>query len=297
MSANKKKNLNAMEEDPVADDSDSSSEEDDDDEPHPDAYTGNEEVEIDFEGRAPTDPDCHGISQLLQRVFLRAPVNTMQMADMIIAQNYVGSVICQCEPDGAESDMDDDMVEEGTIFGITTVINMTAKKDIGCIEQLRGYIIQRAEKHATDSVLTHLRDVLGNDGRPVGFLINERFINIPAQISVPLLENLHKEVLVAKQKGMQFNFSYFVMIIKLYRKEARKGKPAEDTYTNAEEEVICSKAVNSFEYSVADECDAGMSGDWLEGDATLTPYRKIILLDAKELPHLIDDIRNYINGV
>lgn len=296
MSANKKKSLNYMEEDPTVDDSISSSEDDDCDEPHPDAYTGNEEVEIDFEGRAPTDPDSHGISQLLQRVFLRAPINTRQMANMIIEQNYVGSVICQCEPEGAENDMDD-MVEEGTIFGITTVINMTAKKDITCMEQLRGYIIQRAEKHAPDSVLTHLRDVLGNEARPVGFLINERFINIPAQISVPLLENLHTEVLAAKQKGMQFNFSYFIMIVKFYRKVAHKGKPAEDTYTNAEEEVICSKAINSFEYSVVDECDVGMSGDWLEGDATLTPYRKIILLDAKELPHLIDDIRNYINGV
>ncbi|XP_053947259.1 protein BCCIP homolog [Anastrepha ludens] len=296
MSANKKKNLNAVEEDPANDDSDSSSESDEDG-AHPDAYTGNEEVEVDFEGRAPTDPDCHGISQLLQRIFLQAPINTMQMAQMIIGQNYVGSVIYQCEQDGAESDIDDDMVEDGTIFGITTVINMTAKKDVACIEQLRGYIVQRAEKHATDSVLTHFRDVLGNDGRPVGFLINERFINIPAQISIPLLENLYKEVLTAKQKGMKFNFSYYLMIIKFYRKEARKGKAAEDTFTNLEEEVICSKAVNSFEYSVVNECDVGMSGDWLEGDATLIPYRKIILFDAKQLPQLIDDIRNFINGV
>ncbi|XP_036322917.1 protein BCCIP homolog [Rhagoletis pomonella] len=293
MSANKKKNIIAMEED-SADNSDSSSE---DDGTHPDAYTGNEEVEVDFEGRAPTDPDRHGISQLLQRIFLKAPIDTMQMAEMIIGQNYVGSVICQCEQDGAESDVDDDMVEDGTIFGITTVVNMTAKKDVACVEQLRGYIVQRAEKHATDAVLTHFRDVLDNEGRPVGFLINERFINIPAQISVPLLENLHKEVLAAKQKGMKFNFSYYLMIVKLYRKEARKGKPTEDTFTNAEEEVICSKAVNSFEFSVVDECDVGMSGDWLEGDATLTPYRKIILFDAKQLPELIDDVRNFINGV
>lgn len=49
-------------------------------------------MEIDFEGRAPTDPDCHGISQLLQRVFLRAPVNTMQMADMIIGKCSVNII-------------------------------------------------------------------------------------------------------------------------------------------------------------------------------------------------------------
>lgn len=212
------------------------------------------------------------------------------------AQNFVGSVICQCEADGMESDADDDMCEDGTIFGITTVLNITAKKDTPCIEQFRSFIVQKAEKYAPDSVLTHFRDVLGNEARPIGYLINERFINIPAQISVPLLENLYKEINTAKQKGMPFNFVYFLMIIKFYRKEAKKGKPREDTYTNAEEELIAEKAVNSFEYSVADECDMGMGGDWLEGDATLTPYRKVVLFDAKNLPQLIFDIQKYING-
>lgn len=294
MSANKRKNLNAMEEDPSGSESETSS--DEDDSPHPDAYTGNEEVEIDFEGRAPIDPDCHGISQLLQRVFLKAHINSMQMADMIIAQNFVGSVICQCEPDGIESDADDEMCEDGTIFGITTVLNITAKKDVPCIEQFRSFVVQRAEKHAQDAVLKHFRDVLGNEARPIGYLVNERFINIPAQISVPLLENLYKEITVAKQRGMPYNFVYFLMIVKVYRKEAKKGKPREDTYTNAEEELLAEKAVSSFEYSVADECDMGMSGDWLEGDAALTPYRKVILFDAKNLPQLIFDLQKYING-
>ncbi|XP_061390541.1 protein BCCIP homolog [Musca vetustissima] len=294
MSSSKRKNLNAMEEDPSDSDSETSSDDDEDNGPHPDAYTGNEEVQIDFEGRAPVDPDCHGISQLLQRVFLKAHINTMQMADMIIAQNFVGSVICQCD-DGMESDADD-MCEDGTIFGITTVLNITAKKNAPCIDQFRSFIVQKAEKHAPDSVLTHFRDVLGNEARPIGYLINERFINIPAQISVPLLESLYKEINAAKQKGMPFNFVYFLMIIKFYRKEAKKGKPKEDTYTNAEEELIATNAVNSFEYSVADECDMGMSGDWLEGDANLTPYRKVVLFDAKHLPQLILDIQKYING-
>lgn len=94
---------------------------------------------------------------------------------------------------------------------------------------------------------------------------------------------------------MPYNFVYFLMIIKLYRKEAKKAKPQEDTYTNTEEELITEKAVNAFEYSVANECDMGMSLDWLEGDATLTPYRKVVLFDAKNL-QLILDIQKYVNG-
>lgn len=101
MSASKRKNLNNME---VDNKDDSSSSDEDDDEPHPDAYRGNEvgtakqsvhfsyilnelfpkEVQIEFEGRAPVDPDAQGISQLLQRLFLRAHINCNQMADLLI---------------------------------------------------------------------------------------------------------------------------------------------------------------------------------------------------------------------
>ncbi|XP_039491203.1 protein BCCIP homolog isoform X2 [Drosophila santomea] len=291
MSASKQKKLNTMEVDPNEDDS-SSSEDDDDDEPHPDAYRGNEEVEIDFEGRAPVDPDAQGISQLLQRLFLRAHINCNQMADLII-----GSVICQCDDEEAESETDDDnMVEDGTVFGITSVLNLTAKKDQPSIAQLRTYILDRAKTHASQEVQQQLREILDSEQRHVGFLINERFINIPAQISVPLLQSLQQEIEAAKAKKMKFDFGTLLLLVKFYRKEAKKGKPAEDNYTNAEDELLSDRAKFSFEYSVASETDSGMSGDWLEGDAVMTPYRKLLVLEAKKLPQLIDDIQRFING-
>ncbi|XP_002073599.3 protein BCCIP homolog [Drosophila willistoni] len=297
MSASKRKNLNNMEVDQNEESSSSDSDDDDDDEgEHPDAYRGNEEVQIDFGGRSPVDPDAQGISQLLQRLFLRAHINCNQMADLIIAQNYVGSVIYQCDDDGAESETDDEnMVEDGTIFGITSVLNLSAKKDQPSIGQLRTYIQERAKSHATSEVQQQLRELLDNDQRHVGFLINERFINIPAQISVPLLENLHEEIEAAKAKKMKFDFGTLLLLVKFYRKEAKKGKPAEDNYTNAEDEFLSEKAKFSFEYSVASECDSGMSGDWLEGDAVMTPYRKLLALDANQLPKLVKDIQKYIN--
>ncbi|XP_017117515.1 protein BCCIP homolog [Drosophila elegans] len=296
MSASKQKKLNTMEVDPNDEDS-SSSEDDDDDEPHPDAYRGNEEVQIDFEGRAPVDPDAQGISQLLQRLFLRAHINCNQMADLIIAQNYVGSVICQCDDEGAESETDDEnMVEDGTVFGITSVLNLTAKKDQPSIAQLRTYLQDRAKSHASEQVQQQLKELLDSEQRHVGFLVNERFINIPAQISVPLLQNLQQEMEAAKAKKMKFDFGTLLLLVKFYRKEAKKGKPAEDNYTNAEDELLSDRAKFAFEYSVASETDSGMSGDWLEGDAVMTPYRKLLVLEAKQLPQLVDDIQGFING-
>lgn len=293
MSAYKKKNLQAMDEG-SSDDSETESENEG---PHPDAYTGNEEIEVDFEGRSPTDSDYHGLTQLFHQLFLKAHINVNELAETVIAQNYVGSVIFQSEIEGEEDDTEDeDMYDANMIFGITTAINMTAKKDKQCMEQLKSYIISKAEQHSIDATVAHLRDVLSNEARHVGFLINERFINIPPQISVPLLESLHTEIKQANEKKMPFDFAHFLMIIKFHRREAKKNKPDEDFYTNAEEEVIAKQAVQSFEYSVAGECDNGMSGDWLEGDETLIPYRKVVLFDASKLPHLIDAIKTFINN-
>lgn len=213
------------------------------------------------------------------------------------AQNFIGSVICQCDDEGTESETEDDnMVEDGTIFGITSVLNLTAKKDQPSIAQLRTYILDRAKTHASPEVQQQLKEILDSEQRHVGFLINERFINIPAQISVPLLQSLQQEIEAAKAKKMKYDFGTLLLLVKFYRKESKKGKPGEDVYTNAEDELLSDRAKFSFEYSMASETDSGMSGDWLEGDAVMTPYRKLLVLEAKKLPQLIDDIQRFING-
>jgi len=53
-------------------------------------------------------------------LFLKYPLTNLFVFP---AQNYVGSVICQCDDEGAESETDDEnMVEDGTVFGITSVL-------------------------------------------------------------------------------------------------------------------------------------------------------------------------------
>lgn len=52
-----------------------------------------QKIQVDFEGRNPVDADFHGIKQLLQQLFLKAHINLSELADLIIGQNYVGSVV------------------------------------------------------------------------------------------------------------------------------------------------------------------------------------------------------------
>lgn len=254
-----------------------------------------QEIQVDFEGRNPIDSDFDGIKQLLRQLFLKAQINLTDFANIIISQNYVGSVIKQSW-DEEMGDDDEDEEDPNVVFGITTVLNLTSRKESECVQQLKANILERAEKSSTDATLKLLRDILTNEARTTGFLINERYINIPSQISVPMLENLCKEIKRAVDKNMPYNFGYFVMILKFHRKEAKKGKPIDDIYSNPEEELFLQESLASFEYSVASEADTGLTGKWREDDEEVIPFRKVVILDAKKLPSIVESINGFIHG-
>ena len=63
-------------------------------------------------------------------------------------------------------------------------------------------------------VLQYVTDLLNKN---VGFLLNERYVNIPAQVTVPLLETLVTEMRKATDRNLPFNFSHYIMISKLFK--------------------------------------------------------------------------------
>ncbi|KAG7201208.1 hypothetical protein KM043_003995 [Ampulex compressa] len=262
------------------------------------------EIQVDFEGRNPQDPDYHGIKTLLQQLFLKAHLDLGGLTDLIISQNYVGSVVKQSEDlDG--SDEEDGDVND--VFGITTVVNISDRQNLVCVQQLRDLLKQLASEHATDATNTMIKNVLENDSSALGLLINERFVNIPAQISVPLLENLICEVKRANSKNMPFDFSYYVLICKLYKmedkkvgkksKNKKKGGREEPTilWSNPEEEIFAEEAMFSFEFSVEKDTDSGLSGTWTEADDEMIPHRRVLLFEASKLQQIIDKIKNYVS--
>jgi protein BCP1 len=219
-----------------------------------------------------------------------------EMTNLIISQDFIGSCIKQAwdeEMDEEEDDEDDE--DTNAVFGITTVINMTSRKESECVKQLKSILLKRVEEEVkSKDVAKKFNDILSDDKQAVGFVINERFVNIPAQISVPMLENLCKEISRANEKQKPFDFAYYVMILKFYRKEDEKSP--EDFYSNQEEELFLKDALATFDYSVKSETDSGLSGKWKENDDELTPFRKVILLDGKKFPQLVDSVNAYVNG-
>ncbi|CAL7946331.1 unnamed protein product [Xylocopa violacea] len=299
----KKREVQRNTEDRSSDDDDHSSSNSEDNEQQPLEEQGME-IQVDFEGRNPLDPDYHGIKILLQQLFLKAHIDLGGLTDLIISQNYVGSVVKQ--PEGLDESDDEDN-DFNDVFGITTVINLSSGQNYPCIQQLRELLRQLANEHATDATNAMIKHVLENDSEPLGLLINERFVNIPAQISVPLLENLISEIKRANNKNMPFNFSYYILICKLYKtddkklKKKLKHKKKENTedlaiiWSNPEEEIFAEEATVSFEFSVEKESDSGLSGTWTESDDEMIPYRRLLLIEANKLQPIIDKIKTHIS--
>merc|ERR1711915_1171459 len=90
-------------------------------------------LNVDFEGFTASDNDFHGIKRLLQQSFRDLEVDVAGFADTFISQNYVGSVIKQV---GGEDEEDDDQ-----LFGVTTIINLTSRKDGKCIAGFRTALV------------------------------------------------------------------------------------------------------------------------------------------------------------
>lgn len=58
--------------------------------------------------------------------------------------------------------------------------------------------------------------------------------------------------------------------------------------------VVIQEADCRFEFSVKAESDTGLSGQWMEDDVTMTPYRRVLLLSADKLEPVIQRIKEYV---
>lgn len=58
------------------------------------------------------------------------------------------------------------------------------------MNQLLSLLKELSTKHGDDRTVSRISQILDDESHSVGLLINERFINIPPQVAVPLLMNL-----------------------------------------------------------------------------------------------------------
>lgn len=188
-----------------------------------------------------------------------------------------------------EDEEDDDDDVDNVVFGITSVINMTSRKTEPAVKTLETLLVSKCKECKNTKEIEAL---LQGNQKSIGFLINERYVNIPAPVSVPLFENLHKEIIRAVEKKKDFEFDYFFMIIKLHRNAVNK----DEFYVNPEEELFEQKSIYKYEYSVASESDTGLTGKWKEEDEQLEPIRRVVVLEGNKFNEIIQSISGFLTG-
>merc|ERR1712168_452942 len=255
-------------------------------------------MNVNFDAQTATDSDFHGIKRLLQQLFLKANVNLSALTDVILGQNHVGSVIKQApldEDDEEEEDeMESDAVDE--VFGISTVINLTHRLTIEgknapsegdkAIKQLVNLLVEKSDKNGGPVQTKTLQAFLTDKEKHIGWLLNERFVNIPAQISLPLYDSLRDEMHSACAKGKKFKFDHFLLISKALKAKGGKKKDQDAIiFTNGEEELFQEESAFSFAFSVADQqADADtIPDDGNDDETSYEPWRVVMIILAEKM--------------
>ncbi|XP_021253692.1 BRCA2 and CDKN1A-interacting protein [Numida meleagris] len=260
-----------------------------------------EEVNVEFEAHSISDNDYNGIKKLLQQLFLKAPVNTAELTDILIQQNHIGSIIKQAEvqEDGSDDDVDDDEV-----FGFISFLNLTERKSTQCAEQIKELILSRCEKSCEQRVVEQLDKILKDDTKPVGLLLSERFINVPPQIALPMHQQLQKELKEAQRTNKPCGkCHYYLLISKTFteatknskKKEGRNWQKEELMFANAEEEFFYESALLKFSYSVQEESDTCLGGRWSFDDVPMKPWRTVMVVPADGINVIMDKLKDYLS--
>jgi len=254
-------------------------------------------MNVNFDAQTATDADFHGIKRLLQQLFLKANVNLSALTDVILGQNHVGSVIKQApfdDEEEEEDEMESDAVDE--VFGISTVINLTQRltKETAdprsegdkAIKQMVDLLVKESDKNGGPVQTKTMQAFLTDKEKHTGWLLNERFVNIPAQISLPLYDSLRDEMHSACAKGQKFKFDYFLLMSKALKiKGAKKKEQEELIFTNGEEELFQEESAFSFSFSVADQqADAETipeAGN--DGETSYESWRVVMIIPAEKM--------------
>ncbi|GAV09286.1 hypothetical protein RvY_18855 [Ramazzottius varieornatus] len=197
--------------------------------------TGTEIVNVEFEARSPEEADAASIQRLLKQL-LPSGVDLTALTQLVLSQSYVGAVVIQPN-DGkpAESEAWDD--DEEDIFGLTTLINLQARKENPAVINFLDYLKSKYEsKGRSVENKAKFSDLFEGKLGDVGWIINERFVNLPSQLAPNLFESLSADLEEAIAKSMPYKVSRYLLIAKAH--VLKGGTIQNPLFVNDEEEMF-----------------------------------------------------------
>lgn len=254
-------------------------------------------VDINFESHPPIEDDLNGIATLMRQTLLQF-VDCYSIARYLIHHKDLTQVIAQEEPEEENTSEDDE--PDNDIYGVCSIVELPIGKGekteddfIECRKQLLKFIRDKCPKFK--DFLESLKD--GANAK-IGLVINERYINLPPQLSLPTLKTLTKSI-------DEFRYTHLVFISKILLKsrdsdtklQSKKSKSGQTSssdaepliFINPEEEIISENADYFSDIDVSAQCDENAS--WLFGsDMKYIPHRRILVLDFKNWPKILKSL-------
>jgi protein BCP1 len=255
-------------------------------------------LNVDFEWFDPQpDVDFHGIKTLLQQLFdVDAQLFDLSaLTDLILSQPTLGSTV---KVDGNETDA----------YAFLSVLNLQEHKDKPVIGRLTDYALSKARSNPQLAVLA---DLLSQSPiPPVGMILTERLINVPAEVVPPMYTMLLEEMDWAVQDGEPYNFSHYLILSKTYTEVASKldgeqdrpkKKPKasagsfETMYFHPEDEVFHRDAVchAGFDYSTKQD-DGHSDSKRAFQELGIKPQGHATLITADRFKDAVQSVAEYL---
>jgi len=249
-----------------------------------------EEIDVDFDAVTPVESDFHGIEQLLLRLILNIRVDVSSLAGSIVEQTDVGSVIKL---------VDDD---EDAVYGVASMLSLN--KESTWAEDLKREVLLKCGDCAKEQ-LEQFTSIFRE--KRVGYLVNERFINIPPHVAVPLHKSLRKEVEEHSKNNKDSELDFILLILKSLESsstnimneekepKSKKKKKKENIleFINFEDRFFHEVADFVFSFNVSDT--TGLAS-WDHKDKPKKSLRTVALINATKWQAVVDKLELEMEG-
>ena len=183
-------------------------------------------------------------------------------------------------------------------------------KDKPVIKDLTSYLRSKA---SSEPSLSALKDLLSQDPiPPVGLILTERLINMPAEVVPPMYNMLMEEMAWALEDKEPYNFTHYLIVSKTYeeveskldmeesRPQKKKKKSAGNTerfYFHPEDEVLERHALCSGAIEYTHEHDEGHSDSKRAfQELGIKTSANLILMEAAKFEPAVKNMLEYFKS-
>lgn len=252
-----------------------------------------QQVQVNFEIHPPIDDDLDGATTLLRQTLLNF-VDSTGLARYLIGQKELTQIVAIEGPD--EENTSEDGEPDNDIYGLSSVVHLpTSDSEEDQLEVDARRELLRFVENKCPKLKEHLNS---KDAQAkIGYVVNERYINLPPQLALPQLKALTKYLDDKRYTHLVFISKILLRAkqddTKLPSKKSKSGTSSGQSepivFVNPEEEIIFEGAEFYEDIDVSSQCDENAS--WAtSSDAKYIPHRRIIFVDYKRWQDILKNL-------